>query len=402
MNNLFGFLRLPLLMAARYKYWLRAYSLLGAEDYPQRISAESSTITLVKALLGLLFPIRLPGRSILIVEGSRLCSFLEFRERSNPFIIGSYPERQASLQGKICFLWSFPINSAVQLAAIKRIYWPLRILSCLWAKHLSYKRCLVITYEDTQPIGIFFSELAKVLPNLKHICIQHGYFVPGLPSGFLDNRNSRINFVWDQVQLDLLKNSRCQHYIMGPPCETASAEASSTNCIKLVLVGTGYQSQSPTIYLDFLSLFRRVSDFLDLPAHGIEVVYRPHPSELSSRLYLDRRNWFVNIQQPSDCHLETCRSVYLGSISTLLYEAFLAGHCVGYIRHPGLPDPLFPRDFEVSVDQFSELTTLLVSAINSFDFFSSRSRVCRENCASEPLMARFKMAINQAGLSDCI
>lgn len=389
-------------IASRYKSWISSYRSLGYADATIRIRSESSANTLLKSILGVAFNHSPIASSSLIIESNRLYQFLGFRLKSTPYIIGSHDERKAAISNGWGFFWAFPINEAVKQAAHNGFYLPLRLIYLIWAKKVSATKCLAITYEDTQPVGIFFSELSKYIPTFKHVCVQHGYFVSKLPNYFLDGNHSSTNFVWDKTQASLFCGPNSKHYVMGPPRDIPFALPLNNDNPKIILVGTGYHSSAPSVYYDFLRCYESIQTRLLKRHPDAKVVYRPHPSELQSSTFQSDKGLFHHIEYPHEESLQVRRSIYVGSVSSLLQEASLAGHIIGYIRHEQIPEPFFCRNFESEISDITSIAGAVSQILNANLLAKNPNDENIASPASSTLQSRFVCAINEAGLLDYI
>ena len=133
------------------------------------------------------------------------------------------------------------------------------------------------------------------------------------------------------------------------------AIATATKLPVIVLVGTGTYYDGTGDFDRTLawykSLFERLPESLQK-----RVVYRPHPNEMASHKVAVRiQGLFPKLDLlPLAERLCGDVAVFVGSLSSVLFEAGYAGHVVARVRLREDAIPIFERHAEFSVDQLED------------------------------------------------
>jgi hypothetical protein len=223
-------------------------------------------------------------------------------------------------------------------------------------------------YEDTQPLGACLAHLAPLTGrHVKVVCIQHGYFPKPKNDLPLDGSISEFNFLWDEKQAGLIGCPPEKTFVIGPP---ATATARPTETPGIILVGTGTAHDGTGDYERTLAWYKSLLDLLPQDLHD-RVWYRPHPNELVDPGNAGRlRELFPQVDVlPLAERLGGELATFVGSLSSVLFEARYAGHRVVRV---GLRDdfiPMFGRDVEFSTDQISEAAIWLESSCRNGEVF---------------------------------
>lgn len=315
---------------ARTRFWSRKFYKLQPKNYDKRIRQVESLSTVFKGVIGLfLSPARSRhARYLYVLEGTRNLPYLHNVPNSSIALLGSWSERKIARDCGFGFYWAFPIVSAVELASRYRITLFLALQLKAWLVFVRFNQPLfILTYEDTQPLGAFLSQVSKSRLSTGcsyAICIQHGFFTKtqiGLP---IDGSFTPYNFIWDNGQANIIKCDRSTAYVIGPPVTTF---CDSQPIKQIVLVGSGTNDSGSDDYDSLLSFFSSVYFLLPLDIRS-RVFYRPHPNECSSRELLKRLEALfgsIDLRAKVNC-LSSPRSIFIGSVSSLLYEAEYCGH----------------------------------------------------------------------------
>ena len=335
--------------------WLKQYDLVWPAETAGRKKREVGFKNIVRSLTGFFVKPQLSNvETIYVFEGLRNKAYMEIFNPECVVIVGSHIEKKYAKSHGYKFCWSFPIDSAVHSKI--HFAWDFLIFHQIqvWINNLSkYKQVVFFLCEDTRPLGIFFVHIGRVLkPKATSVCIQHGYFLRSSYKLRRDGLLSDINFVWDEEQIAVGGFKRSSTMVIGLPYE---AVAKPTSRLKIILVGDSEKS-----LLTYVEIYNVLHYFL-----GLEVIYRPHPNEWQQELLdgklkkmfllLDNMNKVERLNGP--------RAIFIGTVSSLLYEAGVAGHFVACLKGGGRDAPLFNYDFEFSPLQVSALVKW-ISIIN--------------------------------------
>lgn len=340
-------------IVARVGDWLEKNSVFVPEDVRRRRRYDLSWRPLVRAVLGTFARIAAPrSRRLIVFQGTRDKLYHRVFSPGEVMIIGSDADREYARANGHAFASSSPVEGAVRIALSRRLdFFLLRQLRS-WAKLLrEYEQVGLFLYEDTQPLGAFFANVAALAgSHVNVVCIQHGYFPRPLNDLPLDGSASQVNFVWDQKQAELIGCSKA--FAIGPP---VSAIARSTKRPQIILVGTGTYYDGTGDFERTLSWYRSLLDRLpeDLQT---QVLYRPHPNEMASRSIADRiQELFPRLDLlPLAERLGGDVAVFVGSLSSVLFEAGYAGHVVVRVGLREDAIAMFERHAEFSTLQLDD------------------------------------------------
>jgi len=366
--------------------WLQQYGLVWPDETSFNKQREAGLRNIVRSLIGVFVKPQLGNcETIYFFEGLRNKAYMEVFDPESVVIIGSHIEKNYAKSYGYKFCWSFPIESAVHT----KIYFDLDFLICrqvgIWIHKLcKHKRIIFFLYEDTRPLGTFFVHMAQALRHkATTVCIQHGYFVKSSYELRRDGLLSDINFVWDEDQIAAGDLNRSSAMVIGLPYV---AVAKPTSKLKIILVGGSEKS---------LDTYLEIYDLLH-SSLGLEVIYRPHPNEWPQELLdgklkemfplLDNLNKVERLNGP--------RAIFIGTVSSLLYEAGVAGHIVACLKVGGRDTPLFQYNFEFNPSQVNDLAkwVSIINATPHIDFLFGEKKI---RCPKQ----RFMEALNCAKIS---
>jgi hypothetical protein len=376
--------------------WLCQWHASSPHGVRQRIEYMHGFKCLVQTLIGLVISPRLGNtKDVYIFEGLRNKKYMQAFDSSSVVIIGSHLEKKYADAHGYGFCWSFPIVSSIQTNISRRWNFPAIRQLVRWTIKLSrFQRVIFFLYEDTQPLGLFFVHVGRLFANKKitSVCIQHGYYAKTSYPIRNEGGLSDVNFVWDLNQIDLIGANKEKTYEIGLPY---IASAKQSNVLNIILVGNGMVGDGTDFFHRSLSAYLHVCNLRDhLP--NISFFYRPHPIELANEktlCYL--RSKFTLIDQKDKVELlNGQKSIFIGSISTLLYEAGIAGHL---IVHLNLGDgiPAFKFDFEFNENEAGKLLEWVLSIRDNINVPNKSL-----NIPHVTPLDRFNYALRNAGLVD--
>lgn len=328
-----------------------------------------------------------------IFEGLRNKEYMSFFKPSSVFIVGSHLEKKyAQLYGHN-FIWSFPVVSAVRLKLSRT--WNLFIIAQLyiWRRRLkSSKKVIFFLYEDTQPLGVFFVHLGRLYDSrVKTVCIQHGYFCKLTSERRYDGLLCDINFLWDKKQINLIKCNATSAFEVGLPY---TANAQQDKDIILVFVGIGIPYNGTDDYEKSLNVFSEIcKKIIDDPR--ISIVYRPHPNEWAHvEIINDLRGRYKALDNLSVLErLNGPRAIFIGTISSLLYEAGVAGHIIAHMKLHKEMTVAFHKDFDFDVLNIDIFVDWIIKVISREIYFERE-----EKSTKYTPIERFSKALYKANL----
>ena len=379
--------------------WNKQYAVWRPKTIQERKNQAIDFKWFVRAVLSMFItPKHGTSKNIYIFKGLKNKVYMELFDKSSVVIIGSKKEKKYAKEMGYGFIWSWPVRSSVTVNVYRGgrffILWQLK----LWRAQLTKKsKVLIFLNEDTQPIGTFLSQIATVLPNkVTVVCIQHGYYVNHHCSANtprLEGKLCEYNFVWDDKQAEIMKSAPGKTYVIGLPY---FAEAQARENLPIIFVGTG-ESDIPEFYLRSLNIFSQIDELLN-QKFSKRAVYRPHPYEFKQpevMLELEQRFNSVDFLNKID-RLNTGKSIFIGNVSSLLYEAKLAGHYVViFDMNKDLLTPVFDYDLKIDPSNLTGLVDWMNEVVTQIDvnYFTDFGKI------ATPL-ERFQQAIIDAKLID--
>lgn len=282
---------------------------------------------LCKLFIGIfLFP-RLPRSDVIhIFQGLRSKTYMDLFENSTVTIIGSYEEQLYARQMGFSFLWAFPIQSSVVTCVYNKCHYFILWQLWMWRASLIRKNKVVLfLYEDTQEVGSFLAEVSTLLPDkCFSVCIQHAYYNCLQPMRY-EGKLSQFNFVINEKQAELMKLDPQKTFSIGL---NYNAMTQCAGDLSIIFVGTG-EIYSLDHYYESLQIFLKIDKLLKKNLR-IHAAYRPHPNELAHPdIMATLGRSFSSIDYLSKIfRLSSGRSIYVGNVSSLLFEANQAGHLV--------------------------------------------------------------------------
>lgn len=334
-------------------------------DDPQfysRMAAEGKWVTRLLRLLTLfpftaLFP---SGRRYLFLSARHDQLSACFGPADAAVIGGMRELRHARVSG-LPFCFAGDLYVAARSLVFGARFVPVGAIVERWIRYLARQQdpCFLVVPNDTMPMALLLTFIARRCPNIRIVCVQHGLLSAGRVYMFddVEGRNSHVNLVYSTTQRAEMERRLPGRIVevMGLPAEVGRPGLGEETADDLLLVGTG-------TFEDTASLSRALDVFAEVIALSgrtrRSVEYRPHPSEETTAMY--RRLPVAINRQRKDELLSGKRRVFVGFASTLLYEAHLAGHAVVLLDDERVPAyPL--NDFGEHLDarELSRLTEVI-------------------------------------------
>ena len=341
--------------------WIFEYSKFAPNEIKKRYKSYYSLQHLFKATVGIFYNFNLgTSRSLFIFEGIRYINYMKAFNPTDVIIIGSHSEKKYAYENGYGFIWSFPITTSVEIMVSRRISIFLYIIIKKWFnKLLLFNNVKIFLYEDTQSLGVFFNKISTILDNrVTCICIQHGYFVGNLGMRY-DGSITEVNFVWDNIQGKLIGGSPRKTFVIGLPY---FAKAKRNDQITIIFVGSGTYDDGSNEYEISYDFFFKLKKFLN-SINILNIVYRPHPNEWNNLDLINKlKNTFDNLDDTSKVErLNSKKSIFVGTVSSLLYEAGVAGHLIAQLNVNSKLLPLFKIDFKFTDFYFEKFAYWLES-----------------------------------------
>jgi hypothetical protein len=312
--------------------WNKKFKKIALQNILAREKYARSLIDFVKCLISIFFfPNFHNSKNIYIFDSLSNKNYFYLFPKNEVFIIGSREEKKFAKEKGYRFIWSFPIQSSVRSKVYKNYNFFINLIFDKWKKKLLNKNCIFFLREDTQPLGAFFSVLSKSLKFSKTICIQHGFF-PRNYDQIPDGLNCDYNFLWNKSQQKLKALKLKNTFVVGVPYTTRIILKKK---IPVIFVGNGEYLNNYKLYKKSLEIFFEIKNILK-KEFNISSIYRPHPAEYEEKNNITLiKKMFKKIDNLSKLkRLNNSRSIFIGSISSLLYEAGAAGHHIVYLYIP--------------------------------------------------------------------
>lgn len=239
--------------------------------------------------------------------------------------------------------------------------------------------CYLILTSDSKPDDLFFSSLACHFNGMFRVLyVQHGVILNFIDDEFLVFQGERtlFNLLYDESQREIalkyIKNSEL--LVMGPPWNLPCVMPQGNR--EVILVGT--DEGSP-----FYDIFQELSKLLK--AANVNHTYRPHPAD--NNTLPDELLHCIDARTKEDL-LSGKPKIFVGFVSTLLFEAYICGHTVYSIVY----DKHFAK-CNFDVDGFFNVEELPVLCSTIVGQPVVRKRMRDQNTLL-PLSERFMKAIN--------
>ncbi len=318
-----------------------------------------STITYLKAWLGILYLIfyQVPKKQTFYFQGLRNKAILDLLPLTNISIIGGKPERRKTKEMGFGFLWTGGIVAAILIGSQRKRPAALAIQIQVFLRKFINSNSSFFLIEDTLPVGSFFAFAGNAL-SLPTILLQHGYLTG--TEILIDGRNCSYNILYSKDQEKFIDNSKAVSFELGPPIDILT-DNFLTN--EIVLVGTGGKGYIPRLYFKALDVFGQI--FNNLETSGFKVIYRPHPNEDPNDY--DQLFRVIDNRSSSEC-LSGGKKIFIGYVSTMLFEAKTFGHFVIAIRDPEEPALAYIPDYELDANNLENMEILIPILFENMEF----------------------------------
>jgi hypothetical protein len=373
--------------------WLNMYASFAPNVVQQRRKYMRGIKCFLRTVIGLFVkPSIKQEDDVYIFEGLRYKEYMKFFNPKSVVVVGMAEEKKYAYDYGYGFSWSFPIVAAVYFNMGWGWSYPTIKQLMFWKKELlKSSRATFFLYEDTQQLGSFFVFLARLFgTQVKSVCIQHGYFCQyEFDRMRYDGCLCDVNFVLEKSQAKLM-GINTPFYEIGLPY---IATAKQSNHIDVILIGTGMVADGTSIYNDSIDVFTDI--YNKLARLGIKAYYRPHPNEFADQGTIEALKKTFSIIDNSNKQkiLDGPRSIFIGTISTLLYEAGLAGHFVACLKLHSDITPVFNYDFKFHQNEISKLLQWIIK-VKQRNILEKKSI---SNKSLDPL-ERFNFALRDANL----
>jgi len=309
--------------------WIMQFEIFAPAVIARLRQKKYNSKNIIKILLSLLKKPNFDDvQEIFIFQGLRNKDYISLFRPESVVIVGSHLERAYSTSHGYRFCASYPIESAIHAKIFIGFNLPIILQVKYWLGALSNKKRIVFfLYEDTQPLGVFFVHLGRILrPEAISVCIQHGMFYSMKYPIRVDGELSDVNFVWDYNQVKIINCNKSKAFEIGLPYV---ANAVPTNNLKIVFIGTGNMNIGNNNYENTINVYHKIYKILKNNIN-LKFSYRPHPNEwIEEDTILALRNNFPHIDNSDKrCLLNGPRTIFIGTISSIMYEAGIAGHLV--------------------------------------------------------------------------
>jgi hypothetical protein len=311
--------------------WIKQFEIIAPAEMQKRkkntYKAKNIIITVLSIFIKPKFS---DGKYLYIFQGIKNSEYMKIFNPESVVVVGSNLERDFAKIHGYNFYWASPIERAIYFKIYKN--WNFFIIKQIkyWIEVLfKYEKIIIFLCEDTQPIGCYFVNIGKILKSsVTSVCIQHGYFHN--QSHRCDGVLSDVNFVWELNQVSVIGCNRSKSFEIGLPYV---ATAKSTSKLVVVLVGVGTSGEDMEEYEKSIDAYSQIYTVLR-NSTDLNIFYRPHPSEWSNETIISNlRKRLPNLDDIDKvARLNGSKVIFIGTWSSLLYEAGVAGHFVVYLK----------------------------------------------------------------------
>ena len=313
--------------------WNQQFEVFAPYEIAKRRKSAYDLKNIIKVIISIFLKPKIQlAEELYVFQGLRSKNYISIFKPEQVLIIGSHDEKKYAEKYGCKFSWSFPIESAVQYKIFLNLNISIVNQLKYWLEAFSKpKRIIFFLNEDTQPLGLFLIHLSKIMnPKSLTVCIQHGIFYnsPVRNEGEL----SDINFVWDYKQADYINCNRSKTYEIGLPYV---AQAKLTDILTIIFIGTGTSQYGTNHYENIIKIYQNIYKKL-IQNTEINIFYRPHPNEFLDYKLIEILNAnFSNIDKSDKTTLlNGPKTIFIGTNSSLMYEASVAGHPVARLKVP--------------------------------------------------------------------
>lgn len=190
--------------------------------------------------------------------------------------------------------------------------------------------CLIVSNDTLPPSRYLVETFRQAAPRGRVVCIQHGIYQTGYRTPLIEGHLSDLNLVYSERQGDIfVRNGVGAETIrvLGfhsdyPRRDTKPARPA------VCILSEGWHPYDRTLGDAHYHFIKRLAQ--ELRALGLEVVVRPHPSENRRRCQQE----FGPIDTLALKRSLQKYDLFVGTGSTVLIEAGLAGRCGVQVRDP--------------------------------------------------------------------
>ena len=344
-----------------------------------RESWKSNVVAYLKAYLGVFYLLlrRFDERVRYFFESFRYSELIEFLDKDEVLVFGGRDVLSAPKKEKLTCFWLFGLQAAIVIGLRDRHLLALSLYIKVLRIKLSGHRRYIFLYDDVLPHGVFFSEFAKAY-NHTTIMIQHGY-PPNAEEVYLrEGLSCDFNLVYDRQGIEEgIDKSSC--YEIGIPLQLRPL----TKFVRtVILVGTGLSGIKPEAYKTSLVVYQNIVRQIEKSDLSWRVSYRPHPNETNENYAAFFQS--IDKSEKRDC-LSDNKKVFIGYESTLLYEAFTAGHHAINLTHQAKCDIRYQPSVTLDEDQIDLIPQIIADNIESIESIDTK--------LAPDLQSRFNAAV---------
>ena len=310
--------------------------------------------THLRAWMGVIYLIalRISNSRKYVFETFRNKDLIDCLKPQEILILGGRKDFHACSEHGYGLFWTGGISAAIVLAWRGGNVAPLKLQIKL-AKN-KFKGCkkYFLLYEDALAVGIFFALLGNSCSH-PTICIQHGFYSAASPTfqGALCQYNLLYTLEQKAFIEKFVQTGTSTFFELGPPFDVTYASEISND---IVLVGTGEHDMRRKFFFRSLDVYRRIQE--QLSRRGWHVTYRPHPSEPES----DYSPFFA---EADSCSKVAClsgpRKIFIGYVSTLLYEAMSFGHMALCLTDPEMMGVAFTPNGIIDAERVENIDDIV-------------------------------------------
>lgn len=327
----------------------RVFKSIYLKDFPNskiefKKSFSVNSLTYLKAWFGIIYLIfyKFKNKRKYIFNEYRYAEIMDLFKPDEVLVISGNKNKNKNYG----YLWNGGLLASILLAFDKGISLPLKIQSFILINKFNYSNFLFF-YEDSLPIANFFAVLGKKILS-PTIIIQHGF--SRKKEIYHDGMFCKYNFLYSNLQKQVILDCKSELKIdskyqstyleLGLPFDVKAPKVKSN---EIILVGTGWKGINPSYYLDTLKFYDLIrKQFI---GSKWKVYYRPHPNE-NVNDYLDY-DFDVDPRSNKIC-LSKTKKIFIGYVSSILYESKVLGHGVINILNPISGELAFDTDFKVT------------------------------------------------------
>jgi hypothetical protein len=311
---------------------------------------------IIKAVVGIFYnKKKFKDQNYFIFQGLNNKIYMNYFDPRAVIIVGSHNEKLYAENNNHEFIWSFPVTSAINNKIARNWDFYLNFQLKKFKKIFEYsKRITIFIFEDTQPLGVFLTHLARLdSAKFQPVCIQHGYFARSPIKRRYDGELTDINFLWSMKQTEVIKTNKSKTFSIGLPYNAIAKP--KDEIIKVYLIGTGLPFDNND-YNKSIQIYRKILDDLN-QIDNLEIYYMPHPNEWRHDKLIQKLKTIFNLIDNKNKIeiLNGPQSIIVGATSSFLYEAGVASHYIVHLRHHQILKVDFEIDLEIDSHEINKL-----------------------------------------------